>query len=538
MRTDNATGPARRHTPRVVTSSAAVIALTPFGPVVHAEPTTAATHPLFVQCPDGTPAVNATATTLYPPPYSYWVDGHLHPPVGEGLVQVQADGHGRLDVPDVPSRPGMLVLHERGYAEFPSVPTSGTVRLVPWSRVTGRLVLDGGRAANQTVQAHLYQRAPNWTVIFLLRSRTDGQGRFTFDRLPAGVALLPPPAMAPVLTIGRVTEGYATAQDTVVHVVPGQPTDVTVGGTGRAVVCRVNTPAVFVGRQDWRYQGDIQTVPNYPPAYPMPEDVTNGPVARREDWKRAYFKTDAGKAYVAAMDAARDSFRVYPMEFGPDGSFRVEDVPAGHYKADVRMYYRAPGPDRTVGDQLAAGSATFSVPAMPGRHDATPLVIPPIDVEPERVAAVGKPAPPFSLSTLEGKPLRLSDYRGRYVVLDFWATWCGPCVADLPSVQRLYDDVRPTGRVAFVGLSLDEGPAKPLSYVRAHHISWDQAWAGGSAGAAVLQSYPSPNGIPQCWLIDPAGQVVAEGQRVEQLRPALVEALAGRPGTTRSVPVP
>lgn len=69
---------------------------------------------------------------------------------------------------------------------------------------------------------------------------------------------------------------------------------------------------------------------------------------------------------------------------------------------------------------------------------------------------VGEPAPDFELPDLDGSPHRLSEWRGRVVVLNFWATWCVPCLAEMPEFVRMQDELRDQG-VQFVGVSHDEG---------------------------------------------------------------------------------
>jgi peroxiredoxin len=80
------------------------------------------------------------------------------------------------------------------------------------------------------------------------------------------------------------------------------------------------------------------------------------------------------------------------------------------------------------------------------------------------VPRVGHPAPDFSLYTLDGREMRLSDYRGHLVFLNFWATWCGPCKVEMPAIEKLYREFRPKG-FAVVAVSSDpEGAAVTKPY--------------------------------------------------------------------------
>jgi peroxiredoxin len=77
---------------------------------------------------------------------------------------------------------------------------------------------------------------------------------------------------------------------------------------------------------------------------------------------------------------------------------------------------------------------------------------------------VGRMAPDFSLLTLDGREMRLSDYRGHLVFLNFWATWCGPCKVEMPAMEKLYREFRPKG-FAVVAVSSDpEGAAVTRPY--------------------------------------------------------------------------
>lgn len=84
---------------------------------------------------------------------------------------------------------------------------------------------------------------------------------------------------------------------------------------------------------------------------------------------------------------------------------------------------------------------------------------------------MGTPAPDFEAPDVLGNPVKLSDYRGKYVVLDFWATWCKDCRAELPDVKQLYDDFGPKG-VEFLGVSFDTDVQSLVEFGLENEIAW------------------------------------------------------------------
>ena len=73
----------------------------------------------------------------------------------------------------------------------------------------------------------------------------------------------------------------------------------------------------------------------------------------------------------------------------------------------------------------------------------------------------GEVAPPIEATTLDGKPLKLDDFKGKYVLLDFWATWCGPCIGEIPQLQAVHDAFGKDERFAILSLSVDEKIEEP-----------------------------------------------------------------------------
>jgi cytochrome c biogenesis protein CcmG/thiol:disulfide interchange protein DsbE len=85
-------------------------------------------------------------------------------------------------------------------------------------------------------------------------------------------------------------------------------------------------------------------------------------------------------------------------------------------------------------------------------------------------SVAGRRAPEFTFE-LEGKPARIADLRGKVVVLNFWATWCPPCVEEMPSLQRLHDKLAPLGGMV-LGLSVDDDEAAYRRFLLEHKITF------------------------------------------------------------------
>ena len=120
-----------------------------------------------------------------------------------------------------------------------------------------------------------------------------------------------------------------------------------------------------------------------------------------------------------------------------------------------------------------------------------------------------RPAPRFSVETLEGEPVDLGDFEGKLVVLDFWATWCKPCFEVMPSLQRLHDSYAEKGLVV-LGVSIDEGVDR-IAKIRKF------ADKVGVSYPIFSDARPTPawyafkvKAIPALFLIDRNGRIVAQ----------------------------
>lgn len=120
----------------------------------------------------------------------------------------------------------------------------------------------------------------------------------------------------------------------------------------------------------------------------------------------------------------------------------------------------------------------------------------------EQSYAVGKPLH-LSFVAIDGRKIDLADLKGKVVMIDFWATWCGPCVAEMPEVKQVYDKYHAAG-FEILGISLDDNKDRLLAFVKENHITWPQYFDGKHWNNEISFRF-GINAIPAEWLVDKKG---------------------------------
>lgn len=145
------------------------------------------------------------------------------------------------------------------------------------------------------------------------------------------------------------------------------------------------------------------------------------------------------------------------------------------------------------------------------------------NISDSRVGAVGTYAMPFIQNDTLGKPVSLASFKGKYVLIDFWASWCGPCRMENPNVVYAFQRFKEKN-FTILGISLDQNKEKWLQAIRDDKLTWTQLSDLQYWRNEVAQKY-RVQGIPQNFLVDPEGKIVGKNLRGSELHAKLCELL-------------
>lgn len=138
-------------------------------------------------------------------------------------------------------------------------------------------------------------------------------------------------------------------------------------------------------------------------------------------------------------------------------------------------------------------------------------------------SALGEPMLNFTQSNVDGQPVRFADFKGKYVFVDFWASWCGPCRAENPNVLKAYNQYKDKN-FTVIGVSLDENAEKWKKAIKDDNMPWTQL-SDLKGWKNEVSTYYGIMGIPSSLLVDPQGKIIAKDLRGVALHKKLEEIL-------------
>jgi thiol-disulfide isomerase/thioredoxin len=137
--------------------------------------------------------------------------------------------------------------------------------------------------------------------------------------------------------------------------------------------------------------------------------------------------------------------------------------------------------------------------------------------------APGMAFPDFDEKDVDGKPLSVANYKGKVVLVDFWATWCGPCLLELPQIQKAYDEYHDKG-FEIIGVSLDEDKDRLQQFIKQKKMPWPQFFDGKKWENKLAVKY-GVEAIPTGFLLDRNGKIIAKIMSGDELDAQIKKAL-------------
>lgn len=130
---------------------------------------------------------------------------------------------------------------------------------------------------------------------------------------------------------------------------------------------------------------------------------------------------------------------------------------------------------------------------------------------------VGDRVPNIVAESLDGASFDLSKFRGKIVLIDFWATWCSPCIAEIPNLRKLHEKYGRGGEdFVIVSVSMDNAAKTARKFVAKKDMPWTQVWADGVFKSDAAKDY-NVTGIPAMFLVGPDGKLIAKNVRGKEL---------------------
>jgi thiol-disulfide isomerase/thioredoxin len=191
---------------------------------------------------------------------------------------------------------------------------------------------------------------------------------------------------------------------------------------------------------------------------------------------------------------------------------RVGNLLSKDYPEEHMPYAMLNAVARMTSDQEKSLKILNRIAALDDTNPQIARVVSQAQGELKKREALGKPLD-MKFTALDGSEVDISKMKGKVVLIDFWATWCGPCIREIPSVKKTYDELNPKG-FEIVGISLDSDKAKLEDFIAKNDMPWPQFFDGKGWKTSLAQEH-GISSIPAMWLVDKEGNLVDQNARTD-----------------------
>ena len=203
-------------------------------------------------------------------------------------------------------------------------------------------------------------------------------------------------------------------------------------------------------------------------------------------WYRGDYKDKYGKSFAGYLKCLDDEFTCQQIKdmFAADQANGIMEDAKAENKEEVLKAFEAYCSDKKLIDEVRETYEHY------------------------KNVKIGSPFVHFTMSDTKGKTVAIESLRGKFTYIDCWATWCGPCCAEIPYMEKLYDHYKKDKRIQLVSISLDSNKKKWLEKLAADKPGWKQYIVPENFESPLCDAY-GINGIPRFMMIDPKGNIIS-----------------------------
>jgi uncharacterized GH25 family protein/thiol-disulfide isomerase/thioredoxin len=481
-----------------------------------------------VLTPHGKPAANAEVVMITPKHRFIATDGRIR---GNKPFVVKTDNNGKFQFAWIDFNKerdeyaaamnvkmddyALYIIDTSGFKqitqqEMENIFNQKPITLEKWGRIEGTVKI-GTKPADKIIVKYRYMNSdkispssnliPYWEI----SAKSDENGNFFLEQIPPGSGEISRSVTNSWDTNARME---LSVDENHVNVLSGETVTVQVGGGGRPVIGKVVT------------EKSMENV-NFEFCYVNCEPLPQTFFSEITSW----FSASTGSKQRTKNNTSRQLGFVLE-----DGTFRLEHITEGDWQLSVNL---SPPPERVT---IAHATHRFKIKNIPNGVSDEPFDLGILTLEkikqPKPLLQVGQIAPDFEIpqvfpiaenaeksSTQKSETkIKLSDYKGKFVILDFWATWCVPCIATLPELRKFYETIHGDPRFVMIGISFDNSNSAEMvgKFIAQKEMKWLHGLAGRWEDSPILRDY-NIKSIPSILLIGEDGKVILLNPTIENL---------------------